>query len=515
MASATLPALPTELLHLVVSSLRFADLLALRFVCHSLAAKVSSDKRFERRFAARTSDLSTKSLETLAAIVAHPIFGTLVRQVTLVTSFLDADTLLEVVRTGKKPPPQLPERASSVRRDDLGPEELAVTRELLGVYEALRTDRAQSSVSGRDVELLAAVFARLGALRTLRLEASVFKCRGEPRGKEQRLHVLRAPDYLPKASVLRLVDAEGGEGSQFRIDDADGEWHGRRQKTPRRQIWEMAVHDFNIALRAMAQSGIAIDSMLVFGKEWGCSVLSAEVGKLLADDATSGAEVARAAVSCLKSLSISVSRGSLKMFGGDGEKNTVDWDGIDSNEDIEGFGDLLAMASSLEKLDMRKVRMYNELGLSRSVTDPNFFRSIATKAAVTKLRSLTLRGWTARGDDLSHLLWRCSSLEELELREVRLWDGQWSQVFGLLAEQTRQLKQVTLYRCFETQLIRITRPEGATVESDNSCCEFMDTVKLSGEQVRDGIEYCKQAETWTGSRPHRVYQRERMKEYGF
>ncbi|OJD33994.1 uncharacterized protein BKCO1_2600013 [Diplodia corticola] len=438
-----------------------------------------------------------KSLETLAAIVAHPILGTLVRDVTLVTSFLDTDTLLEVVRTHKKPPVQPPERASTVRRDDVGPEELAATRELLGVYDDLRADRARSSASGRDVELLGAVFAQLRALRTLRLEASVFKCRGEPRGKEQRLHVLRAPDYLPKASSSRPVGDE------------------QPQKTPRRRIWEMAVHDFNITLRAMAQSGVAVDSMLVFGKEWGCSVLSAEVGKLLADDSMCGAEVVRAAVSRLKCLSISVSRGSLQMFGGDGEKKAAHRNYIDSNEDLEGFGKLLAMCASLEQLDMRKVRMYNDLGLSRSVTDPNFFRSIATKADVTKLRSLTLRGWTARGADLSHLLWRCSSLEELELREVRLWDGQWSQVFRLLGERARQLRQLTLYRCFETQLICITRPAGAAVRPDDACYEFMDTVKLSGEEVRGGIGYCKQAETWTGSRPHRVYRRERMKEYGF
>lgn len=277
----------------------------------------------------------------------------------------------------------------------------------------------------------------------------------------------------------------------------------------------MASHDFSITLRAMAQSGIAINNMLVFGKEWGCSILSAEVGALLAGRAMFEAEGIRAAMSRLKYLSISVTQGSLQMFGGDLERTTVEQDGIVGNEILEGFADLLATCSSLEELDMRNVWMCNDLGLKRNCTDPRFFGDIATKAVVPKLRSLTLRGWTVRAEDVLHLLRKCNDLEELELREVRLWDGQWSQVFRMLGERTRQLKQVTLYRCFEKQLIRITRPVGAVIKSDSLGNRFTETFRLSGEEVRDGVDYCKQAERWSGRWPHTLYRRERMNEYGF
>ncbi|KAB2572762.1 hypothetical protein BFW01_g3586 [Lasiodiplodia theobromae] len=527
MAITNLSALPTELIHLITSSLSFPDVLSLRLATRSLSAKTSSDRRFEQRFATRTSDLSTKSLKTLAAIAAHPTFGALVREVTLVTSFLDTTTLRSTIYTRKKPPADSPVRVPFSDWDEVGPEELAAARRMLRVYEALQTDRARASAEGQDLALLVAVFERLGALETLKLEASVFKSHGEPRGEEQRLHVLRAFNYLPTPSMLLPSSSSsaaasnnaGGEERngrpQLRHGEASGRQQNRRKKTQRRQIWEMASHDFSITLRAMAQSGIAINNMLVFGKEWGCSILSAEVGALLAGRAMFEAEGIRAAMSRLKYLSISVTQGSLQMFGGDLERTTVEQDGIVGNEILEGFADLLATCSSLEELDMRNVWMCNDLGLKRNCTDPRFFGDIATKAVVPKLRSLTLRGWTVRAEDVLHLLRKCNDLEELELREVRLWDGQWSQVFRMLGERTRQLKQVTLYRCFEKQLIRITRPVGAVIKSDSLGNRFTETFRLSGEEVRDGVDYCKQAERWSGRWPHTLYRRERMNEYGF
>ncbi|GME66495.1 hypothetical protein BO85DRAFT_514174 [Neofusicoccum parvum] len=166
-----LSSVPVELLQHITSSLPLQDVLALRLTDRAVSAKVT-DKRFEQCFVERTCDLSTRSLEALSAIAAHPTLGSVVQKITLVTAITDEVASKRIVETGYKSIGRTPKRPTiDVKCTDA---EVAAAQEALDTLQETKADRERLRSSGNDLAILTDVFTRLGKLVTLSLEAGVF-----------------------------------------------------------------------------------------------------------------------------------------------------------------------------------------------------------------------------------------------------------------------------------------------------------------------------------------------------
>ncbi|KAL1631887.1 hypothetical protein SLS56_004249 [Neofusicoccum ribis] len=453
-----LSSVPVELLQHITSSLPLQDVLALRLTDRAVSAKVT-DKRFEQCFAERTCDLSTRSLEALSAIAAHPTLGSVVQKITLVTAITDEVASKRIVETGYKSIGRTPKRPTiDVKCTDA---EVAAAQEALDTLQETKADRERLRSSGNDLAILTDVFTRLGKLVTLSLEAGVFT---------------------------------GGGRQGRRHASAAGNWYG---VTDRKCLWTMAAHDFSIVLQAMVRARICVEDMLVYQGGWGCSVMSVEIGSLVAKMPKADLE---ATLSSLKSLSISITHDSLETLGEDRKNSKVDWSWLADDEIAQRFALVLSTARGLERLDIRHVRGHYYAKVRENL---DFFRTIANKAAASQLRSLTLRGFGARQSDLLCLLRKSPGLEELELNEVALRTGKWSPVFHHLEHQKHQLRQLTMFRCYEESLVQITRPAGAGVDTEPWVAPHESvhtrTWRMSGQQVRAGVECTRVAEKWGGS----------------
>ncbi|KAF4310120.1 hypothetical protein GTA08_BOTSDO02286 [Botryosphaeria dothidea] len=470
--------LPVELIRYITDDLPFSDILTLRLTCRTLRAK-ATDRRFEQRFTSPTCDMSPRSLARLAAIAASPI-GHLVRAITLVTTLLDGG--------GDRQRPS----EDAIGRDDSSSasdaEDAAVHEVFPDHHRAAREAGEELRASGRDLELLCAAFGALGKLERLALDAVGLRSWETPPGRKARL----------RASGATMGRARRPPAGGHPIDD-----YGCGDRDDLRM---MANHDFAIVLKAMVRTKIAIESISAYSRAWGCSLLATELRELIQTMPKAELETA---LSCVTSLTVSITGIGLLTWGKFAKKEPrPPVDGA-----LEGFEQLLAAAGRLRNVDILRVKPNIRVVDEGEEQD---FSAFARRVAASSLRSLTLRGFRIRTDDLVNLLQRCDKLEEVEFREASIVEGQWSQVFQCLGTMA-QLRQVTLFRCYEDRLILITRPAGAEIDEmpANLGCECTRTTRMTPSQIRDGVEYHQQMVSWK-CRPWDYYYRlARVRVYSF
>lgn len=469
--------LPVELIRYITDDLPFSDILTLRLTCRTLRAK-ATDRRFEQRFTSPTCDMSPRSLARLAAIAASPI-GRLVRAITLVTTLLDDGS--DRQRTSE----------DAIERDDSSSasdaEDAAARDVSTGHHRAARDAGEELRASGRDLEMLCATFGALGKLERLALDAVVLRSWGTPPGRKARLRASGATGRARRPPA-------GGH-------PIDGYGCGGRD-----DLRMMANHDFAIVLKAMVRTKIAIESISAYSRAWGCSLLTTELRELIQTIPKTELETA---LSSVTSLTVSITGIGLLTWGKFAKKEPrPPVDGA-----LEGFEQLLAAAGRLRNVDILRVKP--NIGVVDEGEEQDF-SAFARRVAASSLRSLTLRGFRMRTDDLVNLLQRCDKLEAVEFREASIVEGQWSQVFQCLGTMA-QLRQVTLFRCYEDRLILITRPAGAEIDEmpANFGCECTRTTRMTPSQIRDGVEYHQQMVSWK-CRPWDYYYRlARVRVYSF
>ncbi|KAL1647061.1 hypothetical protein SLS58_002831 [Diplodia intermedia] len=390
----TLDALPTELIHAITSHLLDPSpstpaLASLRLTSRALAAAASTAPAFRTLFATITADFAcdAPSLRRLAAIAAHRDFGSCVRRIVLRTRYHDARRLRSgggrVLRRV---------RGGDGEGEGMGFDGTQAAGEMV---EAEREGRG----GGGDAEVVERIFRDVAeGLREVVLEVAVFEAEeGERR---------------PAWTVLKVAAAAAGEGG--------GHGEGGAGENEKVRLWKAMARDFGVVVKAMARAQTRVEVLSIYGGEWGGGVVAAEVGRAMDAVPRPALEACMARV---KKISGFVSFGGLEDL-----SQELDGEGRENNF-ADRVGDFLGMAKELEELDLLHHESYRP---TQEESSRALFQKMAVPIVGERIRSLRLRGFKVGAVDLLHLLQNAADLQELELHEIHLQDGKWSEVFSLL-----------------------------------------------------------------------------------
>ncbi|KAK3669338.1 hypothetical protein LTR78_010800 [Recurvomyces mirabilis] len=224
-------------------------------------------------------------------------------------------------------------------------------------------------------------------------------------------------------SISLNIVAYRTDSKQRLQPSAQGSW---------KMIWERTASTYWTCMRALLQSGLQISALDVFTKQERCSLACNEMSAMIPTDGMPS-------LSTLKSLSISLSDRLIEESHREAERtgdsaDEIDWEVDDKGgrphselakeaadeSNYSGLIHLLISCPALEDLDLHQYSLKTRVPVS--LHKERYLQRIAEQAPLSKLKSLTLRGFTARADDLLVLV-RRPALRVLKLERLLLVAG--------------------------------------------------------------------------------------------
>lgn len=442
--SATLVDAPPEIVELIVHHLGIVEIGYLRLTCRLLRAKASLH-RFRKFFQHKQTDLSLGSLQTLIDITEHQEFGPLLQSITVVAVFYDLGALEELIdNQGRQlsalglddqdQDPILAETAAALMQWEHSNVQKLSTQ--LDQLKQMKSAQACARDSNSDLNMLAAAFRRMKALRMLTFEAAVCQ------DTERRLPARCRRNWAP--------------------------------------VWQVASRVYLLTMMALAASGLPVEQMSIYGGQWGCSILTPTMfhDSLPSDIADLGIVFAN-----LRKISLSIS--SLHPSMNQGFFGLEKYTRADS---IAAPARLLRLAPQLEELDLHLFRLTQELDSEK------MFAAVAKAVArhFSQLRKCLLRGLWVSAKSLKQFIHHSPRLEQLELRQIELTRGTWRTVFEECARPASKVGILTLQRLTEC----IDGANWPVAFDEPSCpppwahgCSEVHCATMDRDQIVHGIGY--------------------------
>ena len=421
--------LPPELFDNVLEYLGDAETSWLRLTCKNLRDR--THHRFRSRFTCRQTDLSANSLQRLIDISSHEKFGSAVKSVTIVAVVYDTaylhglaecrqptpeGTSYNLARTPSRP------RVGYGTPDGSGNKELTESeaaqmrweQSLLSQHEAeqhgpkvrelqLRYGISHRPVGRNDVAeeeektrmcrtMLTIAFCQLGRLKSLTLEAAVYK-----------------------VTAVRLA---------------------AYKCTNPNVMWKKASYVFHEVMTAIAESRMTVDQLSIYGGPWGCSVSTDMIHEVVSFWRDQDREKALAAV---KTLALWVSAWeAYDESGYPAKRKSVPT--VHHHRSLAGF---LALCPNVEELEIHAYTMGSNLsGLE------NAFESVTEEVRFSSLLSCTLGGLQLREIDLIQFLQDNRKLANLKLQSVTLKQGDWYNFFDYFSNRVVELEMLSVQRLY-------------------------------------------------------------------
>ena len=407
--------LPSELFENILKYLGDDEISWLRLTCKNVRHRTL--RRFRSRFTCRQTDLSVISLQRLIDISNHEQFGSAVKTVTVVAVLYDTAYLHELVEWE----PSFPRNnltGISDRPRGLTQSELAQVRweqSLLSRLEAeqhgpkVREARTGYGYGYRPIgridvaeeeeektwlsrTMLTVAFCQLGRLKSLILEAAVYK-----------------------VAAARLA--------AYKCTDP-------------RVMWKKASYVFHEVMTAMAESQVTIDQLSVYGGPWGCSVscdIIHEVVSFWTD------EDREKTLDAVKSLSLCVSGWKTNEESNYPAKRKA----VPTEHHHRSLAGFLALCPNVEELEIQAYETgYGHSGFR------NAFESVAEEVRFSSLRGCTLGGLQLREIDLIRFLQDNHKLDNLKLQSITLTQGNWHEFFRYCSNRVVELEMLIIQHLY-------------------------------------------------------------------
>ena len=428
--SSSLLQLPQELFEIVSEHLGHAEISWLRLTCKNLQDRTYH--RFRKRFSHRETDLSTNSLQKLVDAASHEEFGSAIQDLTIVTVTYDHAYLKDFIDKDKRHAPnhyyQPAYLQGGLSVTDLTPEQLAqakweynlftqsaaeqpsgdaLERQLEGTgasRNASTTDPEEDEKASLALTMLTIAFSQLGRLRTLSLEAAVYK-----------MAAIRLPAY--KCT----------------------EWP---------HMWKKGSSVFSAIMTTIAESRIRVERLNVYGGPWGCSVSTFLVDDLVNTLRDQGL---KHAFGGLKALTLCMSLPTRR------HDNPYAYQ-APTEKDDKGLTNFLSLCPDLEELDTHVYQLSTRIHDSERM-----FTEVSDNIKLPRLIRCTLRGMELREDDLMTFLRNCPKIQIFEMRKISLKRGDWRQIFDYCSSIENTIGKVTLRRLSDHRLLSFSLEE--TVDS--------------------------------------------------
>ena len=436
--------LPTELFENILEYQGDNGISSLRLTCKNVRDRTFH--RFRSRFIRRQTDLSVNSLQRLIDISNHEYFGSAVETVTVVAVLYDSAYLHELVKcttpfpensynlteTPDRPRELTESEAAQVRwelsllsqreAEQHGPKVQEVrTGYGLGRRPVRRTDVVEEEETRLIRTMLTIAFCQLGRLKSLILEAAVYKM------VAVRLAAYKCTD--PKV------------------------------------MWKKASYVFHEVMTAIAESGMLVDRLSIYGGLWGCSVSCDIIHEVVGFWTDQDREKTLDAV---KTLSLCVSAWKLDSEIDYTAKRTVAPE-VHRHHSLASF---LALFPNVEELEIQAYA--TRYGPSEFNGDA--FESVAEEVRFSSLRSCTLGGFHLRDIDLISFLQDNRRLGNLTLQSITLTQGSWHEFFHCCSGTVVELEMLTVQHPY------IPRYEVLLENEDEN-----GVVRVLGENLKEGI----------------------------
>ncbi|TFK35520.1 hypothetical protein BDQ12DRAFT_737601 [Crucibulum laeve] len=371
--------MPPELMEHTVHDLELTDVRNLRLSCRGFCEKLSH--RFKTFFVHQTTNLSQESLRTLVEISQNVDLASCVKSITILATIYSTTRLDEIIETGTRRVVEQTGMITCTTTVNCTQEELEVAKADRDLILQKIADQEHVQTAGIDISMLGIIF-----------------------------HNLKPVPLALSFEVNIQKDIDVRRPARFCSD------------LP--QLWRCTSHTFIAAMAAVAQSGLALSSLHVYGGEWGGALSLHDLHYALPQLKAEGITTA---LTSLQKLYICVAPYVT-------EEDSIEEDNVQqvnaeedspNDEHHMALAELLSLASSVEELD---VHGFNVRGQSVIYLD-----SIAQKAPLHRLKKCTLRGAYIEEDSILQILRNNPQLNSLYLKRIVLAGGSWKNVFTYLA----------------------------------------------------------------------------------
>jgi hypothetical protein len=352
--------------------------------------------------------------------ISHEEFGSAIQDLTIVAATYDPAYLKDLMDKDIHHAPSqfyqrtMPQHGPNV--PDLTPEQLAQAKWEYNLFsqsaaeqpsvkalerqlnssstsnEASDTNPVEDEKASLALTMLTIAFSQLGRLRTLSLEAAVYK-----------MAAMRLPAY--KCT----------------------EWP---------QMWKKASSVFSAVMTTIAESQMQVQRLNIYGGQWGCSVPTFLVDDLVNKLRDQGL---KEAFGGLKALALCI---SLKV-----NYDEPYLDQALTESDYKGLSAFLSLCPDLRDLD---VHVYK---LRYQWEDERIFTEVSDNLEFSSLNRCTLRGLQLHQGDLMTFLRNSPNLQTLEFRKLSLQESSWPPVFDYCSSNDNTIDKVTLHLLYDPEFL--------------------------------------------------------------
>ncbi|KAK3072211.1 hypothetical protein LTR53_007242 [Teratosphaeriaceae sp. CCFEE 6253] len=434
-SSCPLESLPVEIIESILPDLSLDDIRHLRLTSRTACRNVSAGhfKTFCRR---KDVNLRVPALRRMSERITRGSVASDLRHLTIIGVLYVPLSLEKVLRT--KTVPADPMDIFGRRRDALGnniatrpcrlpatDEQIAETERDLARLRAGQHEAAGDRASAEDLAALTELFTRIRA-------------HGVARG----LDSLTLSVAVARSSRTRLAPEDGGAFQP---------------------IADTAQHTLDLALRAVAASGLPLRGLDVYAAVRACSVSSHDLSRILpgiADRGTALHGLRRLALSTSPHALLSTTcpdradpdalqrEGAALQRGQRIHRHRVEASAArvalaaqHAEPDGTGLAGLLRLLPQLEELDWHRYHFATDHPLDNDEADHDesaggrgLFAHAVRHGHLRALRRLTLRGWTVDAADVLGLLRQNPGLGDVTLRHIKLRKGTWHAIFRHLTD---------------------------------------------------------------------------------
>ncbi|TFK35525.1 hypothetical protein BDQ12DRAFT_759869 [Crucibulum laeve] len=194
------------------------------------------------------------------------------------------------------------------------------------------------------------------------------------------------------------------------------------------QLRERTSYAFITAMMAVAQSGLALSSLQVYGGEWGGALSLHDLHRALP---RLKAEGITTALLSLQSLYICVALYLTKECNTEEEnaqRNNTEWNSLNNKHHYMALAELISLAPNVEELNVEGFKVRRQRRGAYFKLD-----TIIQKALLHKLKKCMFREAYIKEDSLLHLLRNSPQLKSLHLKHIVLSSGSWKNIFDYVA----------------------------------------------------------------------------------
>ncbi|OOF99000.1 hypothetical protein ASPCADRAFT_42210 [Aspergillus carbonarius ITEM 5010] len=432
---------PVVVVDIIVGYLDLKSIKALRLI-NKTWSQLCLGPRFKSFIHHQTTDLTAASLQSLMALICHPLLRTAVKKLTVIADVYDPSLLRTVLHTRRREMnagiPRLISKDCTEADLDKAASDLQWLEQ-----RAWRSELVDRNI----VNILTAIFNQLGQIDLIALESVV--------------------TTAPHPGTFNMV----------------GDWH---------VVWVKATQVYRIVMSALAQSNIMVNGLTIYRETIRCAVPSNEITAFMDDlDARGHVFSSGQSIKCFAlDLSMRIDSNQERL---DKERARIERYEPIAEDNFPGVAHLLHKMPNLESL---------VLSLRRTVKGDvspyhRLFDAISNEVRLPRLRRLSLLGIYATSDSLLRFLQAHPHIEELYLEKVDLTSGLWEPVLRHIQEMP-SVTRVILSMIAVTGKIVNLRPAQDTLDRNNPsdpdyyCCVrgvFVHRRAFDASAIRQGFQF--------------------------